>query len=58
MCMVYLNPGELDLSYHIRTNMCVGRGNIGGVCVHNVYTREILFSLVCTLRKAIKNFEL
>ena len=38
--------------------MSVRRGIIGCINVHNIYIKErCYFFLVCTLRKAIKNFE-
>jgi hypothetical protein len=45
----------VDSSYHIRTNMSVERGIIGGISIHSTYKGEVYFSSVCTFKKAIKN---
>ena len=46
-----------DSSYNVWTNESVRRGIIWGINAHNICKGDVLFSLVCTFRKAIKNFE-
>jgi len=44
----------VDSLYHIEINMNVRRGIIWGLSVQSIHEGEVYFSLVCTLRKAIK----
>jgi hypothetical protein len=33
------------------------KGVIGGMSVHNIHKREVLFSRVCTFKKHVKNIK-
>ena len=48
-----LGGGGLDSSYHVRTNMRLRMGNIGGVS-YTLYIRErYTFSIVCPFKKDV-----
>ena len=45
------------LFIHMQTNMCVRRGIIWGISIHNILKGEVLIFIPVTFEKANKNFE-
>ena len=57
LCPLWGQIPGMDSSYYIWTNVSVRRYIIWGISVRNVHRERYCFSLVCSFKKVIKNFE-